>query len=177
MSEATTITPAPDGDGVTLHLPEFTRLDTQVWSVDIGLTQDGLDSLRDALNTLTDDETARVLRIADAAHDAKVHQLEAENARLRGELEHRKEEMQRAYTRLGWTYDGSDAGAVTPAARECTCGPVGDWRTEGPQQPDEDCPAHGNPAIITATPDVEAADAVLDQRIAEALTQPRPQRP
>ena len=28
--------------------------------------------------------------------------------------------------------------------RECTCGPVGDYREEGPQQPDEDCPQHGN---------------------------------
>jgi len=30
----------------------------------------------------------------------------------------------------------------------CTCGPVGDYRTEGPQYPDEDCPSHGNPAVI-----------------------------
>ncbi|KOU20940.1 hypothetical protein ADK52_25460 [Streptomyces sp. WM6372] len=39
------LTPNPDG-GVILHLPNINYLDTQVWSVDIGLTQAGLDDLR-----------------------------------------------------------------------------------------------------------------------------------
>lgn len=238
QEEATTITPDRDGDGVTLHLPDFTRLDTQVWSVDIGLTKDGLDSLRDALcvpATPDSDESEElaeaaerrecyadaiqrrvvpgykltnilpeVYEAADAAiavadeewageradledemrqrefqHEEDMGRLSIlrdENSRLRNELEHRKEEVQRAYACLGWTYDGSDAGAVVSPARECTCGPVGDCRTEGPQQPDEDCPAHGNPAIISTTPATEAADALLDQRIAEALAQPRSPR-
>jgi hypothetical protein len=41
---------SPDGDGVILHLPEFTYLDTQVWSVDIGLTHAALADLRNLLN-------------------------------------------------------------------------------------------------------------------------------
>ncbi|MFE9844723.1 hypothetical protein [Streptomyces goshikiensis] len=49
MTDQPTITPNPDGDGVTLHLPEITYLDTQVWSVDIGLTPAGLAALRDLL--------------------------------------------------------------------------------------------------------------------------------
>jgi hypothetical protein len=46
MADQPRITPDPDGDGVILHLPDITYLDTRVWSVDIGLTQAGLDSLR-----------------------------------------------------------------------------------------------------------------------------------
>lgn len=46
MTDLPCLTPAPDGDGVILHLPDITYLDTQVWSVDIGLTQAGLDALR-----------------------------------------------------------------------------------------------------------------------------------
>lgn len=50
-----------DGDGFLLHIPEVTYLDTQVWSVDIGLTTDGLRALRDAADTelrrLADDAT------------------------------------------------------------------------------------------------------------------------
>jgi len=42
------ITPDPDRDGVILHLPEITYLDSQVWAVDIGLTTDALRALLDA---------------------------------------------------------------------------------------------------------------------------------
>lgn len=49
MTNTTTITPDPDGDGFILHLPEFTHLDTQVWSADVGLTAEGLAALRAAL--------------------------------------------------------------------------------------------------------------------------------
>lgn len=47
------VTPNPDG-GVILHLPQFMSLDTQVWSVDIGLTDNALAALRDVLNELPD---------------------------------------------------------------------------------------------------------------------------
>ncbi|QBJ94463.1 hypothetical protein D0Z67_29275 (plasmid) [Streptomyces seoulensis] len=47
--EAPTVTSNTDG-GVILHLPEITHLDTQVWSVDIGLTPEGLAALRAVLN-------------------------------------------------------------------------------------------------------------------------------
>lgn len=40
------LTPDPDGDGVILHLPEITYLDTQTWSADIGLTAEGLAALK-----------------------------------------------------------------------------------------------------------------------------------
>ncbi|MFB7867314.1 hypothetical protein [Streptomyces sp. NPDC056069] len=40
------ITPDPDGDGVILHLPDITHLDSQAWAVDIGLTTDALEALR-----------------------------------------------------------------------------------------------------------------------------------
>ncbi|MFF8590011.1 hypothetical protein ACF061_00985 [Streptomyces sp. NPDC015220] len=46
---APTITPNPDGDGVILHLPEITHVDTQVWSADVGLTAEGLAALRTLL--------------------------------------------------------------------------------------------------------------------------------
>ncbi|MEU4947690.1 hypothetical protein [Streptomyces lavendulae] len=51
MTEQPRITPNPDGDGdgVILHLPETTYLDTQAWSVDIGLTDEGLADLRTLL--------------------------------------------------------------------------------------------------------------------------------
>ncbi|MFJ4925344.1 hypothetical protein [Streptomyces sp. NPDC088736] len=47
-AEKPRVTVNPDS-GVILHLPEITYLDTQVWSVDIGLTDAGLESLRAAL--------------------------------------------------------------------------------------------------------------------------------
>ncbi|CAL9369780.1 hypothetical protein [Streptomyces sp. enrichment culture] len=53
MTEPTTpptVTPDPDGDGVVLHLPEITYLDTQVWAVDVGLTAEGLAALRAVLD-------------------------------------------------------------------------------------------------------------------------------
>ncbi|MFJ8006146.1 hypothetical protein [Streptomyces fagopyri] len=40
-----------DGDGVLVHLPQVNYLDTQVWSVDIGLTPEALRELRDAATT------------------------------------------------------------------------------------------------------------------------------
>ncbi|WP_164720971.1 hypothetical protein [Streptomyces sp. W1SF4] len=49
MTDGPRITPNPDGDGVILHLPDFTHLDTQAWSVDIGLTDDALAALRQLL--------------------------------------------------------------------------------------------------------------------------------
>lgn len=42
------LTITADGDGVLLHLPEITYLDTQVWSADIGLTTSNLLLLREA---------------------------------------------------------------------------------------------------------------------------------
>lgn len=54
MTDQPRITPNPDGDGVILHLPDITHLDTQAWSVDIGLTHDALAALRNALNELPD---------------------------------------------------------------------------------------------------------------------------
>ncbi|MFJ3923048.1 hypothetical protein [Streptomyces sp. NPDC090022] len=54
MTDQPTITPNPNGDGVILHLPDITYLDTQAWSVDIGLTQEGLDGLRAALTPTTE---------------------------------------------------------------------------------------------------------------------------
>ncbi|WP_043493773.1 hypothetical protein [Streptomyces viridosporus] len=47
--ETPTVTPDPDRDGVILHLPEITYLDTQTWAVDVGLTAEGLAALRAAL--------------------------------------------------------------------------------------------------------------------------------
>lgn len=47
------VTPNPDG-GVILHLPNITYLDTQAWSVDIGLTTEGLAALRNVLNGQAD---------------------------------------------------------------------------------------------------------------------------
>lgn len=45
-----TISPDPDRpDSVILHLPYITYLDTQVWSADIGLSEDALAALRLAL--------------------------------------------------------------------------------------------------------------------------------
>ncbi|GAA3267994.1 hypothetical protein [Streptomyces lavendulae] len=49
MTDRPRITPNPDGDGVILHLPNIAYLDTQAWSVDIGLTHAGLAALRAAL--------------------------------------------------------------------------------------------------------------------------------
>ncbi|MFJ3170614.1 hypothetical protein ACIPJK_07490 [Streptomyces roseus] len=48
MTDQPRLTPNPDG-GVILHLPNINYLDTHVWSVDIGLTQAGLDDLRTLL--------------------------------------------------------------------------------------------------------------------------------
>lgn len=42
------LTPNPDG-GWLLHLPDITHLDTQAWSVDIGLTDEALAALRATL--------------------------------------------------------------------------------------------------------------------------------
>jgi hypothetical protein len=50
MTEQPSITPNLDGDGVILHLPDITHLDTQAWSVDIGLTPAGLEALRTLLS-------------------------------------------------------------------------------------------------------------------------------
>ncbi|MCT2591109.1 hypothetical protein LHJ74_14525 [Streptomyces sp. N2-109] len=41
------------------------------------------DRRADAVTAVADEEITEALRIADAAHDAKVRELEAENARLR----------------------------------------------------------------------------------------------
>ena len=54
MTDQPRITPSPDGDGVILHLPQISYLDTQVWSVDIGLTHEGLAALRNVLNQQSD---------------------------------------------------------------------------------------------------------------------------
>ncbi len=44
-----TVTVDPDRDGVILHLPEINYLDTQVWSVDVGLSRAAMEALRGAL--------------------------------------------------------------------------------------------------------------------------------
>ncbi|TXS16059.1 hypothetical protein EAO71_35120 [Streptomyces sp. ms191] len=49
-ADAPRIDTSPDGDGVILHLPEITYLDTQTWAVDIGLTPAGLAALRALLH-------------------------------------------------------------------------------------------------------------------------------
>lgn len=48
MTDQPHITHHDDGT-ITLHLPEITSLDTQVWAVDIGLTPEALEALRAAL--------------------------------------------------------------------------------------------------------------------------------
>lgn len=48
MTDQPRLTPNPDG-GFLLHLPDVTCIDTQVWSVDIGLTPEALDALRAVL--------------------------------------------------------------------------------------------------------------------------------
>jgi hypothetical protein len=54
VTDQTRITPNPDGDGVILHLPQFMSLDTQVWSVDIGLTHGALAAFRNVINEQPD---------------------------------------------------------------------------------------------------------------------------
>jgi hypothetical protein len=48
---------------VVIHLPEFTYLDTQVWSVDIGIPADALPALRAAIDAyggrISEDAVAR----------------------------------------------------------------------------------------------------------------------
>ncbi|MEW2302028.1 hypothetical protein AB0958_18980 [Streptomyces sp. NPDC006655] len=65
------VTVGPDGQGVVLHLPDFTSLDTQVWAVDIGLTDEAFQELRELLltpsgergsETRTAEETERLER-------------------------------------------------------------------------------------------------------------------
>ncbi|MGR3875753.1 hypothetical protein ACUXZZ_45290 (plasmid) [Streptomyces graminifolii] len=46
--EVPRFTLVPEG-GVILHLPDTTYIDTQVWSVDIGLTPQAFQALREAL--------------------------------------------------------------------------------------------------------------------------------
>ncbi|QIJ61442.1 hypothetical protein [Streptomyces sp. JB150] len=65
MTDQPTLTPDPDRNGIVLHLPEITYLDTQVWAVDVGLTREGLAALRALLTAPAD--RAAVLR--DAADD------------------------------------------------------------------------------------------------------------
>lgn len=63
-----TVTPDPDRDGVILHLPEITYLDTQTWAVDVGLTTEGLAALRTLLAVLPAPvDRAAVLREAAEA--------------------------------------------------------------------------------------------------------------
>lgn len=54
MTKQPRITLDPDRGGVILHLPQITHLDTQVWSADIGLTNEALRELRDAATTHLD---------------------------------------------------------------------------------------------------------------------------
>lgn len=69
-----TVTPDPDRDGVILHLPEITYLDTQAWAVDVGLTTEGLAALRtllaayEASRTQTVERAPLRDRIAAAVH-------------------------------------------------------------------------------------------------------------
>ncbi|MFJ1900470.1 hypothetical protein [Streptomyces sp. NPDC088115] len=39
-----------DDDGVHIHLPQVDYVDTQVWSVDVGISTDTLRELRDAID-------------------------------------------------------------------------------------------------------------------------------
>ncbi|MCX4543811.1 hypothetical protein [Streptomyces sp. NBC_01565] len=52
MIDRPRITPNPDDEGVIIHLPNINYLDTQAWSVDIGLTHADLAALRAALAEL-----------------------------------------------------------------------------------------------------------------------------
>jgi hypothetical protein len=71
MTNQPRITPNPDG-GVILHLPDVTYIDTQVWSVDVGLTDAGVEALRALLAASSagqapaTDQTALRDRIAEA---------------------------------------------------------------------------------------------------------------
>ncbi|NED31044.1 hypothetical protein [Streptomyces sp. SID8499] len=79
-----TISPNPDGDGVILHLPEITHVDTQVWSADVGLTAAGLAALRTLLA-----EPALQQPPVDRAtlRDSVAHALEREDA-INGGYDH-----------------------------------------------------------------------------------------
>ena len=53
------ITPNPDDEnGVLIHFPEVDYVDTQVWSVDVGVSTDTLRELRDAIDKHLAKETA-----------------------------------------------------------------------------------------------------------------------
>lgn len=67
-----------------------------------------------------------------------------------------KADLRRGAKQLALCIEARDSAADRPkpepyevqTGAECTCGPVGDYREEGPQFPDEDCPKHGNPKVI-----------------------------
>jgi len=53
------ITPNPDDENsVLIHFPEVDYVDTQVWSVDVGVSTDTLRELRDAIDKHLAKETA-----------------------------------------------------------------------------------------------------------------------
>jgi hypothetical protein len=76
------ITPNPDG-GFILHLPDVTYIDTQVWSVDVGLTDAGVEALRALLaapaagqppatnQTALETATAVAARLRAEGHDVR----------------------------------------------------------------------------------------------------------
>ncbi|MFS4103821.1 hypothetical protein [Streptomyces sp. PD-S100-1] len=66
-----TLTPDPDGDGVILHLPEITHVDTQVWSADVGLTAAGLAALRTLLAPAAVQPPLEWATILDLMRDAE----------------------------------------------------------------------------------------------------------
>lgn len=81
MTHQTTITPDPDGNGVILHLPEITHLDTQVWSADVGLTAEnliaGLRLAAAAVSAAVTPPTQAADEAALAPLKAKARELEA----------------------------------------------------------------------------------------------------
>ncbi|MER7507039.1 hypothetical protein ABTX82_01620 [Streptomyces lavendulae] len=73
MIDRPRLTPNPDG-GVILHLPNITYLDTQAWSVDVGLTNADLAALRTAL-AISDIQLGaahrRAVRLVERIGDAR----------------------------------------------------------------------------------------------------------
>lgn len=75
MTDQPSITPDPNGDGVILHLPNITYLDTQAWSVDIGLTHTDLAAFHAALaisETELDASQRRAVRLVERIGDARI---------------------------------------------------------------------------------------------------------
>lgn len=88
-TEPIRLTADPDRGGFILHLPEITYVDTQVWSVDVGLTDAGLSALREALvpsAVEAGDRAALRDRIAAAIRRAPFEELRSDWSEPNGPL-------------------------------------------------------------------------------------------